>query len=272
LEAWNGDGGYTIDRIGRGTLYVEYLCLSVFGGIQPAKLQNYLTDAVIGGGNDDGLVQRLQVLVWPDQDTEWQNIDRPANSQASDAVEGLFLQIVAMPEAEPLQTRFSPDAQELFDCWRSELEQRIRKGKLPRFLESHLAKYRSLMPSIALLLHIADGSREPEVPLLQAQRAAQWCDYLEAHAKRVYSCVTNAPVAAAATLGGKIQKGVLGVRFTARDVYLRGWSGLTKVDLVHQAIGVLQEAGWVRELKLLSGKQGGRPTEVYEVNPGVRHE
>jgi hypothetical protein len=59
---------------------------------------------------------------------------------------------------------------------------------------------------------------------------------------------------------------------TARDVYLKGWSGLTKVELVHQALGGLQEGGWTRELPLLLGKQGGRPTGVYDVNPAVHHE
>jgi hypothetical protein len=32
LEAWNGDGGYTFDRIGRGMVHVEGLCLSILAG------------------------------------------------------------------------------------------------------------------------------------------------------------------------------------------------------------------------------------------------
>ena len=39
LEAWNGTGDLHTDRIGRGSLYTENMCLSVFGGIQPTKLQ-----------------------------------------------------------------------------------------------------------------------------------------------------------------------------------------------------------------------------------------
>jgi hypothetical protein len=35
LEAWSGDSGFTIDRIGRGTIHVEDCCISLFGGIQP---------------------------------------------------------------------------------------------------------------------------------------------------------------------------------------------------------------------------------------------
>jgi hypothetical protein len=57
--------------------------------------------------------------------------------------------------------RFTEDAQEVFDQWRDELEVRLRSTELPPALESHLAKYRSLMPSLALifqLIEFVDGS------------------------------------------------------------------------------------------------------------------
>ena len=40
LQAWNGDTGHTIDRIGRGTIHVEACCMSMLGGIsaRPAAL------------------------------------------------------------------------------------------------------------------------------------------------------------------------------------------------------------------------------------------
>jgi putative DNA primase/helicase len=272
LEGWNGDSGYTIDRIGRGTTYVEYVCLSVFGGIQPAKLQAYLADAVQGGGGDDGLAQRLQVIVWPDQESAFRNVDREPDAVAVAAVDKVFRAVTSMSVTEPFAARFDADAQELFDQWRSELEGRVRGGKLPRYLESHLAKFRSLMPSIAVLLHLADGSREVEVPLLQAQRAADWCSYLESHAQRVYSCVTGFAERAAATLGTRIQKGALGLRFSARDVQEKGWTNLTKIDTIRLALGVLQDAGWIRAVARPPGALGGRPTYDYIVNPAVRHE
>ena len=71
LEAWNGTGSYTSDRIGRGTIHIPALTLSLFGGIQPGKLQPLLSSAVEGGIGDDGLIQRLQVTVWPDRLPPW---------------------------------------------------------------------------------------------------------------------------------------------------------------------------------------------------------
>src|SRR5690606_4952758 len=57
LEAWNGNGGFTVDRIERGTIHIPALCLSVVGGIQPGKLQAYINDALREGFRDDGFLQ-----------------------------------------------------------------------------------------------------------------------------------------------------------------------------------------------------------------------
>ena len=76
LQAWNGDTGHTIDRIGRGTVYVDACCMSMVGGIQPGRLRSYLADALHDGPSNDGLIQRFQLLVWPDTDLEWEYVDR----------------------------------------------------------------------------------------------------------------------------------------------------------------------------------------------------
>lgn len=57
--------------------------------------------------------------------------------------------------------RFALEAQGLFVEWRGELEARLRTGGLPEALESHLAKYRSLIPSLALLIHLVDVGGGP---------------------------------------------------------------------------------------------------------------
>ena len=42
LEAWNGNGRYTFDRIGRGTIDIEAAKVSIIGGIQPGPLADYI--------------------------------------------------------------------------------------------------------------------------------------------------------------------------------------------------------------------------------------
>jgi cytochrome bd-type quinol oxidase subunit 1 len=38
LEAFNGDGQFTYDRIGRGTVHIENCTLSIVGGVQPSRI------------------------------------------------------------------------------------------------------------------------------------------------------------------------------------------------------------------------------------------
>ncbi len=75
LESWNGDGSHVDDRIGRGTVRTDNLCISLLGGIQPDKLSGYLHGA-INEGENDGFVQRLQLMVYPDPVGKWQYLDR----------------------------------------------------------------------------------------------------------------------------------------------------------------------------------------------------
>src|SRR5438128_8919508 len=76
LEAWDGLGRYTYDRIGRGTLDIESVTLSILGSIQPGKLFGCLRSALQGGTGDDGLMQRFQLIVYPDINRQWRNVDR----------------------------------------------------------------------------------------------------------------------------------------------------------------------------------------------------
>jgi hypothetical protein len=117
---------------------------------------------------------------------------------------------------------------------------------------------------------MAESGEVPEVPLIQAQRAAGWCECLESHARRVYGCVTSLPNRLAAELGEKLKQGVLGDKFRLRDVYLRGWAGLDTPEAVRMALTVLEDAGWVRRNDPKSGPQGGRPREEFALNPAVR--
>ena len=53
--------------------------------------------------------------------------------------------------------RFDQDAAAAFLDWRTDLETRLRSGEMSPALEGHLAKYRKLVPALALINHLADG-------------------------------------------------------------------------------------------------------------------
>ncbi|MDA2931165.1 DUF3987 domain-containing protein, partial [Acidobacteria bacterium AH-259-O06] len=194
LEAWNGTGRFTYDRIGRGTIDIEAACLSILGGIQPGPLSQYLRTALTGGTGDDGLLQRFQMAVWPDVSKEWRNVDRWPDSEAKRIAWTAYSRLSELnvssiganvdDEGEIAWLRFAPDAQEVFGEWRAELEAELRNNEYHPAFEAHLAKYRSLVPSIALLVHLADAGTG-NVSRISAMTAIGWSQYLKAHAKRL---------------------------------------------------------------------------------------
>ena len=275
LQAWNGDTGHTIDRIARGTIHVEACCMSMLGGIQPGRLRSYLVDALKDGPSNDGLLQRFQLLVWPDIASEWKYVDRAPDTVSEQQAALVFRKLVELDPENPARFHFAPDAQELFIEWLAELETTIRGDELHAALISHLSKYRSLMPALALLFHLADfaagNTVADTVSIEHTRQAAGWCEYLESHARRVYSCVVTPELRAARELADKIKHRKVGTGgfFSVREVYLKGWSGLDTAEAVKQAAEVLEDAGWVREAPGESGASGGRPSHRYQVNPAV---
>src|SRR5262249_6297402 len=144
--------------------------------------------------------------------------------------------------ADPLRFRFAPDAQELFKAYLTELEEKLRSNGLHPALMSHLAKYRSLMPSLALIFELTDGGGGA-VSLDHTQKAAALCEYLESHARRIYSMIISPERQAAAELGRRVADGWKRPEgmFTVRDVYQNDWRGLETPDAVRRAISILED-------------------------------
>ena len=273
-EAWNGMGHFTYDRIGRGTVEVEAACVSIMGGIQPGPLGQYLRRVARGGADDDGLLQRFQLGVWPDLSAKWVNCDRQPHLQARQQAYAAFdrldtidpVALGANVELEEIPyLHFTPEAQELFSEWRTELEHRIRSGEESGLLEAHLAKYRSLVPSLALLIHLADDGKGP-VGDVALRRACAWGDYLESHARRIYAPALAPAAAAAHALAGRLRKGDLESGFTLRQVYQKGWTNLVSREEAQEAADLLEDLGWLRSVSERKAA-GGRPTVSYELNP-----
>ena len=280
LEAWNGTGSFDVDRIGRGSLRVPALCLSILGSIQPGPLSTYVYQATQGEKGDDGLLQRFQLLVWPDPSPSWRNVDRWPDTEAKNRAYEVFRRLDALDpedfgassdvEENIPAVRFTDEAQGVFDKWRDELEDRLRTAELPPALESHLAKYRSLMPSLALIFYLieyVDGTAEGgAVGLRPALQAAAWCEYLETHATRLYSSAENPAMEGARALLERIRKGDVSDGDSTRSVYRRHWAKLSTPDEVSGASQVLEEFGWLR---VEAAKTGGRSTTRLRLHPSL---
>jgi Protein of unknown function (DUF3987)/CHC2 zinc finger len=279
LEAWNGTNGFTMDRVGRGRVHCEHVCMSLLGGIQPGRLRSYLGDALAGGPGDDGLIQRFQVLVWPDLPADWRLVDRKPDAQAEETAATVLQSLVDLPAGDPPALfRFARDAQELFFEWYANLQGRLRAGNLHEALVAHLSKYGSLMPSLALLFELADqaatgGFDSEDVGLDHARQAATWCDYLESHSRRVYSSVVSPQMRAATALAERVKRREVGPEgtFALRDIYRAGWSDLDTPAAARAAVSMLEDLDWVREIPAERSDRPGRPLAArFSINPKVR--
>lgn len=275
LQSYDGNQGYTFDRIGRGTVHIPRVCLSMIGGIQPGRVQEYVRGAVSGGSADDGLLQRFGLTVWPDTHGEFVHVDQWPDTPAKQAAWDVFDRLAGLEPAsdtEPQVWRFDAAAQALFVEWRIPFEQELKSGELHPAMESHLAKFRKLVPALALVFALVEtpdsggviGSQE----LL---RALAWSEYLRSHASRLYSAAMQPETRGAAALLKKIKAGTLGDEFTPRQVAQKGWSGLNTPEAVRKAADTLVDYDWLRQDVQVSGDaQGrGRPSARYHVNPAA---
>jgi hypothetical protein len=167
--------------------------------------------------------------------------------------------------------RFAKDAQRLFYDWLSNLEGRLRSSEVQRTpaFEGHLAKYRSLMPSLALLFHLVETiERGPVGPVsLEAtKRAADWCEYLELHAQKVYCAELQGDLIAAHAVATKIRGGQVYDGMKSREIYRRGWSHLKTPEAVSAALERLEQHDWLR---VVVPEDTGRPSPEVRINPEV---
>jgi len=269
IESWNGAGSsFSYDTVAHGHLFCETgPCLSVIGTIQPGPLSAVIAGAESGGTGDDGLLQRFQLMVLPDGAMNWEYRDRQPDRDALTAMQDVFKVASSMVG----ELRFATDAQPVFIEWYTDLMHRMKSEEHPG-IESHLSKYPQLMPALALLIHLAEYASQPEwkrdelppVSKESAIKAVGWCVFLESHARRIYALGKNAGVSAAMKVVKMVIDGKLKSPFTARDVYRRQLSGMSKTEPVNHSIDLLEIYGWV---KVEIVQTGGRPSTVYHMHP-----
>jgi putative DNA primase/helicase len=280
LEAWNGSGSFEVDRIGRGSIFVPALCVSLLGGIQPGPLSKYVIDAMEDTDKADGLLQRFQVMVYPDLRSNPTDIipDAKARNKAYEVFENLAnldageFGAAASPDDVPT-IGFSEEAQEIFNEWRAEFESRYGSKDQLVAIQSHMLKFRSLFASLALIFEAIDfvggSSSGGSISKISAMQAAGWCEYLESHALRVYSPLMDTPERRAELLLHKILTKEIKPGAKVREIYRKQWSGLKTYESVAEALAILSHHGWVRITKVNPAGRG-RPTEVLQVHPELR--
>jgi phage/plasmid primase-like uncharacterized protein len=284
MESHNGVSDFNTDRIGRNNIYIPNLCTSIFGGIQPDKLLGYLEQAANALGND-GMLQRFQILVYPDS-PKWEWRDRSPNIKAREEVCAIF---ETLADFDPLEWGASPkndyckfpyfhfdeEAQNIFIEWMEGLHTKILPNEDNTLISQHIGKYEKLFPALALIFHLVDCTKKGNIGSIKkasAIKAANWCTYLEAHARRCYGLLADDGLRAAQALATKLSKAKLADGFTARDVRRNQWRYLTNDMAVQSALDWLEDEGWLKSYEVGGrGPGSGRPTFRYKINPKIKN-
>ncbi len=144
LEAYNG-GTYSVQRVGRGLVYIDNLSISLIGGIQPEPIRQIADEAV-----DDGLLQRLlPIMVAP---------ARAGRDEAASPVvaeyEALIRHLHCLGNAT---LRFDDGAQ----AYRQELELKhlnlLSLEFVHRKLASHIGKYDGIFARLCVIWHCIEN-------------------------------------------------------------------------------------------------------------------
>ncbi len=266
LQSFNG-GAYALNRIGRGSGYIDNLSVSMLGGIQPDPLRKIAAESV-----DDGLLQRLFPIVLGPASL---GQDKPM----PDVVRTYGLLVEALTQVRPVMIglteeplRFDAEGQAI----RREMERRhlqlMSAECFNKKLAAHIGKLDGLFARLCVLWHCVEnaGARNlpPLIPAGVASRVASFLhDFLLRHSVAFYAGIMGLAddheritAVAGYILAHKLET------VTNRDVQRgdRTMRGLEHAE-IRRIFEQLDALGWLKQTP------GKRPTDPphWRVDPAV---
>ena len=267
LESYNG-APYSVNRIGRGSVFIENLSVSILGGIQPEPIRKIADESA-----DDGLLQRLlPIILQP----AVEGIDEPASQEMADYSKliGRLHNIDNPMLSGGISTtllRFDDGAQKMRqNLERKHLELQAVEA-VNRKLSAHIGKYNGMFARLCVVWHCienADTTLPAVISEATARRVAAFLHaFLLPHALAFYSGVLGLAndhdrltAVAGYILAHKLEK------ITNRDVQ-RGDTTMRRLERrdIESVFEQLDAFGWVTRTP------GARPTDPphWIVNPMV---
>lgn len=153
-----GGGSYSIDRIGRGSIWVPNISITLLGGIQPDPLKKIAKDLT-----DDGLLQRMFCIMLSPAGNDRDEPSAVGENVYANLVERLFDLRARYMAGRGF--RFCDAAQDL----RSELagihhQMELNWSRINKRVATHIGKFDGLFGRLALLFHVVDHIYDGELP------------------------------------------------------------------------------------------------------------
>jgi len=220
--------------------------------------------------------------LWPDVTGEYVHVDQWPDTPAKQIAWAVFERLAVLEptnDTDPVIWRFSPAAQNIFADWLVPFETEIRGDAMHPAMVSHLAKFRKLIPALALVFALIDTpDNDGVIHERELIRALAWGNYLRSHANRLYAAAAMPESTDGANLLAKIKackltdsSGEMLASFTPRQIAVKGWAGLATPEAVRKAADLLVDFDYLRrEVIQSSDSMGrGRPSDRYTINPAA---
>ena len=282
LSGWSGKEALDTRRISRDKVVLPSYALGVIGTIQPGPLGEFVSES--GTKGDDGFMQRFGLMVWPDESSAFKSVDLAPNLMARRAYVDCVKRLADVNqggqkigyEVEGVTgaaIRFSEEAAALFDEWTCSHMNRIRLENECEGLESHLTKYKKLVPSLALLYHVSSlgcADSTADIEPHSVEQAIQLAKVMESHARKVYSDEVSPEIKSAKALLA-LAKDISAETpiWSLRDIYRRQRSGLKTADDVKKAAQMLVDYGHLLSPEQFKTLPAGKYSFHCRYHPGV---
>jgi len=255
LACYHGTS-HVVDRIARGTLYLDRPALGLLGGLQTGPWSIIVQEAESLGQDADGLLQRFTpVLIEPT--TPRENPPLIPENLLED-YRALVRDI--WKSAQPTVLHLSEEARAEWARWQYETQKAARNPELPETWRAYLGKRLSLTLRLAGVLAALEGEKLVSDEVL-SRAITLVSEILEPHARRAWRVGEVGDLAGAHRLAKRLESGEKIEQFTLRELYRKEIAGITKANEARQAVEVLERAGWVR---------WDSTARVYRVNPRVQ--
>ena len=244
LSAYNGNTPYSYKILSRDDVHIPNLVISIVGGLQPSKLKRFINEAK-EGIQDDGLLQRLQGVVYPDKKLLLP-LDKKGEEALRVELNNIFEALDSISSGDQTILRFDDEGQNVFDEWREETTKIAHELKYP--LNAHVGKSYEFVASLSVYLFLyKNNGRLPannKIPTIFVLQAIKLGSYFLSHAKRMYSLAYKEEMPARSLAEKLVQ---LGVSFTRSQIRNKDWSNLKTAEQRVEAIQTLINRGYISE-------------------------
>jgi hypothetical protein len=275
LSAWAGEPVH-VDRKNKDEpVYVPHPFIGAIGGLPPDLLPKLRGEKDIADGWFDRILFSFPTPPQAVGET-WACVSEEATEEWGRVVKHLWSLkpvILADDSTCPQFINFTQCGKTAWEAFTNGLAADLNDESLPNAVRGHLAKFKGYGARLSLIIHLLrEACGEITANAIDGesvQRAGQLIAYFRSHALKVHAALgSDKRVADASQLWKWIRRQERAT-FTRRDAYRAMRGRVSRVDDLSPILELLTKHGYIRPVheESQSGPKGGRPSEVYEMNP-----